>query len=238
MNYGEIPLAPFIFQDDVIHAVGGLDEAIRANEKTDRAVKKLNLSLNQDKTTFLIIGSRKQKLDVLKELEEKPLMCGEFKTQMKPCFKWLGQTLSEGGLSESVSATVESRLGKIRGACLEIAQIINDWRSQAIGGMDTALLLWESCCIPSLLHGAGTWTDILKITERKLNQLQSWFCRLILQVGQGAPLVSMSWDLNLLDMSLRVMIEKVMLVLYIRNLEEDTLARKIYESRRNTVGLD
>ena len=46
INYGEILLAPFIFQDDVIHAVGGLDKARRANEKTDRAVKKLNLSLN------------------------------------------------------------------------------------------------------------------------------------------------------------------------------------------------
>ena len=45
-------------------------------------------------------------------------------------------------------------------------------------------------------------------------------------------MVSMSWDLNLLDMSLRVMIEKVMLVLYIRNLEEDTLARKIYEEQK------
>ena len=160
MSYGDVPLAPLIFQDDVIHTVGGLREARLSNEKTDRAVKKLNLTLNQDKTTFLIIGSRKQKQSILKELEEKPLMCGEFKTEMQPSFKWLGQTLSEGGLSESVSATVEARAGKIRGACLEVAQIVNDWRSQAVGGMETAFLLWESCCIPSFLHGAGTWTDI------------------------------------------------------------------------------
>ena len=146
---------------------------------------------------------------------------------MKPSFKWLGQILSE-----SVSATVEAQVGKIRGACLEIAQIINDWRSQAVGGMDTALLLWESCCIPSLLHGAGTWTDISKETEKKLNQLQSWFCCFIFQVGQGAPLASMSWDLSVLDVGLRVMMEKIMLVLYIRNLEEHTLARRKYEEQK------
>ena len=75
MSYGDVPLAPLIFQDDVIHTVGGLREARLSNEKTDGAVKTLNLTLNQDKTTFLIIGSRKQKQSILKELEEKPLMC-------------------------------------------------------------------------------------------------------------------------------------------------------------------
>ena len=52
---------------------------------------------------------------------------------MKEQFKWLGQVLSSGGLSESVAATIEDREGKIRGASLEIGQIVNDWRSQAVG---------------------------------------------------------------------------------------------------------
>ena len=87
--------------------------------------------------------SNKQKDIVRRELEVNPLMCGGFETKLKEQFKWLGQILSSGGLSESVAATVQDREGKIRGACLEIGQIINDWRSQAVGGMDTALLLWE-----------------------------------------------------------------------------------------------
>ena len=41
----------------------------------------------------------------------------------------------------------------------------------------------------------------------------------------------MSWDFSLLDMGLRVMMEKLMLVLYIRNLEEDLFARRIYEEQ-------
>ena len=53
-------------------------------------------------------------------------MCGDFETKVKKKFKWLGQILSEGGLAQSVLATVEEREGKIRGACLEIIQIIND----------------------------------------------------------------------------------------------------------------
>ena len=48
--------------------------------------------------------------------------------------KWLGQQLASGGLVESVAATVAAREGNIRGAGLEIATIVNDWRSQTAGG--------------------------------------------------------------------------------------------------------
>ena len=109
------------------------------------------------------------------ELEKEPLMCGNFETKLKEQFKWLGQILSSGGLAESVAATVESREGKIQGACLEIAKIVNDWRSKIVGGMETALMLWEVCCIPSLLHGAGIWTKISSKTEKQLNRCQNWF---------------------------------------------------------------
>ena len=100
--------------------------------------------------------------------------------------------------------------------------------------METALLLWEACCLPSLLNGAGTWTEITKQTEKKLNQIQNWFVRLVLQVGPGAPLASLSWDSALLDMGQRVQIEKIMLVIHIRNLAVNTLARKIYTEQNRT----
>ena len=165
MNYGDIPLAPLIFQDDVIHTVQGIKEARLANCKMDKVVSKLNLCLNQDKTVCLVMGSKKQVREVWSELESNPLMCGSFETKIKHSFKWLGQILSCGGLSESIAATVEARESKIRGACIEISQIVNDWRAKSAGGMETALLLWEACCIPSLLSGAGTWTEISKQTE-------------------------------------------------------------------------
>ena len=178
------------------------------------------------------MGSTKQTGCIRSEIEKNPLICGGFKTKMKVQFKWLGQVLSSGGLSESVTATIEDREGKIRGACLEIGQIVNDWRSQAVGGMDTALLLWETCCIPSLLHGAGTWTDITAAAEKKLNTIQRWYFRLIYQIGPGAPLSSLLWDSITLDMKFRVWIEKILLILAIRNLEEDSIAHLVYREQK------
>ena len=193
MNYGSVPMSPLIFQDDVIHSAGRTKEARIANNKIDRIVKSLNLSLNQDKTVCLVMGTHKLKVKVKPELEVQPLMCGEFETELKNQFKWLGQILSSGGLADSVSCTVAAREGKIRGACIKITQIVNNWRAKLVGGFETALLLWEICCIPSLLHGAGTWTEISTATEKKLNQIQCWFVKLALQLHFYGTLIFLIW---------------------------------------------
>ena len=98
-----------------------------------------------------------------------------------------------------------------------------------VEGMETALMLWEKCIIPSLLHGAGNWLDINRATIKQLNTIQRWFLKLILQIGQGVPLAALTWESGLMDMELRVWLEKIILVLQIRSLSEETLARKIYE---------
>ena len=232
LNYGLIPMGPLLFQDDLIHSSEGIREARIACAKIDKVVKQLNLRLHEDKSCCILIGSQKQRQDMRRELELEPLSSGNIVIHPKENVKWLGQIISSDGLAASVSDTVKDREGKIRGANLEIIQIINDWRSQVVGGMETALVLWESCCVSSLLHGAGTWTNISATTLRRLNQIQNSFLRMALQLGPGAPLVSLLWDTQVLDMSIRIHIEKVMMVIYIRNLEETSLASQIYEEQK------
>ena len=174
----------------------------------------------------------KHRTRVKQALLKDPLMCGKFETHLKDKFKWLGQILSCRGLGDSVAETVASREGKIRGTCLEIAQIVNNWRCRVVGGMETAILLWEAVCIPSLLSGAGTWTDITTTTVKKLNKLQCWYFKLVLQVSQGAPSASLLWDLAALDMSLCVYKEKILLVLHLRNLENTTLAGQVFSEQK------
>ena len=71
-----------------------------------------------------------------------------------------------------------------------------------------------------------------RAVEKKLNKIQNWFLRLVLQVGPGAPLASLLWDTGLLDMGLLVWREKLMLVLHLRSLDEDSLARRFYEEQK------
>ena len=228
LTYGSVPLSPLIFQDDLINGAEGIKESRSACVKMDRVVKRLSLSLNKDKSLCIALGSPKQRQNIKTELQKNPLFCGEVEIKLKISFKWLGQILSSGGLAESVHATIEAEEGQIQAACLEIAHIVKDWRSQVAGGMETGLLLWEACCVPSLLNGAGTWMEIKKTTVKKLNQIQFWGLCLSLQVGPGTPLASLLWDTAILNMDIRVKIEKFLLVLHIRSLDEETIVKKIY----------
>ena len=231
LNYGEVAMGPCMFQDDLIHASNSSLKAREASKKINMIMKKHALKLNKDKSVLIIMGSKVQKKSILEELENNPIMCGEVKMNIKETDKWLGQQISSGGLAESVAATVAAREAKIRGAALEIANIVNDWRSEAAGGMNTALLLWEACIIPSLLQGASTWTEISAGTEKKLNSLQQWFIRLILQVGPGTPLSALGWETGLLDMKLRIYKEKLSMILHLKELDEHSLASQIYREQ-------
>ena len=135
-------MVPFMFQDDLVNGTEGLEQARETNRKVNCLVKERGLQLNKDKS-------------VRQQVKSDPLMCGNFETKEVQVEKWLGQMFSAQGLADSVAKTVAARTGKIKAACLEITQIVNDWRSQAVGGMTTALVLWEACCIPSLLHGTA-----------------------------------------------------------------------------------
>ena len=229
LEYGEVPLAPLMWMDDLLHAARGLEEAREVNRRVDFMMKKRGLKLNEEKSVCIIIGRKNQKKEITDQMEKEPLMCGSFRTTEKQTDKWLGQHISARGLEDSVAVTVAAREGKVRGAALEIAAIVEDWRSAAAGGMETALLLWEACCVPSLLHGAGTWVEVSKKTVKQLNQLQHWFLRLILRVGPGTPLAALAWDSGLLDMELRIWKEKLLFVIHLRSLDEDMLAGWMYK---------
>ena len=56
LEYGEVPLAPMMYQDDLIHGAGGLEEAILANTKIDITMKQRGLSLNEAKSVFFNYG--------------------------------------------------------------------------------------------------------------------------------------------------------------------------------------
>ena len=60
------------------------------------------------------MGSIKQRNNMKNILKDQPLLCGNFETKLQDKFKWLGQILSSGGLSESAAETVAAREGKIR----------------------------------------------------------------------------------------------------------------------------
>ena len=79
---------------------------------------------------------KKQREETKIQLKTNPIMCGKFEMKQAEKEKWLGQQISAGGLAESVAETVAAKEGKIKEACIEVANIVNDWRTEIVGGLD------------------------------------------------------------------------------------------------------
>ena len=83
VKYGSVPMAPFMFQDDLINVVEGLPQARIANEKVNTLMKQRGLALNKDKSVCVIMGTKKQRIKANEDLKIEPLICGDFETKPK-----------------------------------------------------------------------------------------------------------------------------------------------------------
>ena len=232
-RYGSVLGCPAIWMDDIFRGVGSVNAAIAGNVKMDMLASLSQLSYHREKSCYILMGTKKQKMEMREEIKVKPLRCGSFETQEKEADKWLGFWLHTDGLSASVARTVEEREKKIKGALFEAVALVEDYRAVRISGFQTAIDLWELAILPSLLHGCEIWTDISKETEKKLEDLQVFYLSLVLQVGPGTPRVGLLAQTGLMSMKYRIWVEKAMMILHLRVLDEESLASRIWTEQRN-----
>ena len=165
------------------------------------------------------------------EAEEEPVKLGAYTLQEKTEEKYLGDIFSSEGLSASIDATIKERAAKIKGSIYELRAVIEDFRMQAVGGMEAAIDLYESCIVPSLIANCATWLDIKKETEDKLDSIQDLFGRVLLKMPQSTPRLAIRGALGLLGCRWRVYQEKVLLLKAIKEQEEGCLAKQILEEQ-------
>ena len=113
----------------------------------------------------------------------------------------LGDWISTDGLSQSASATVKKRKGLAAASIYEIGAVVEDCRSNIIGGLQTGTDLWEAAVIPMLLFNAETWVSISKSTVDVLEDIQKRFYRSLLSVSSGCSIPSIPSLLKLVACS-------------------------------------
>ena len=234
IRYGRVRILPAMFQDDIMRAADSVEAARAGNVMMDSVMNSKQLSLNQDKTGFILFGKESLARRVREEVAVSPIYCGDFITKEKVSDKWLGDMFHQGGLAESVIATIKEREPKVKAACYEAAAIVEDWRSQCVGGFCSATDLFEKAILPSLMYNADTWVQIPKVAEEMLENVQLFFVRLILRVPPGSPKIALRSETGLMSMRLRVWKAKCMLVHHLKGLDTSTLANMVYlEQRKN-----
>ena len=227
INYGKVRFQPLSLQDDILRVAPNISSARVGNVKLNAMIQEKQLECHPDKTSFLIFGSKSYRENSEEELRGSPIVFGNFEVKEKVKDKYLGDWFHNGGLSQSVEATVSDRSGKIKGAIMEVAAVMEDMRMQVVGGLMGAWDLWNHALIPSLLNNCGTWTEMSSTTSIKLEELQNLFLRRMLRVPVSIPKA----ETGFLSMKHRIWAEKVSLAAAIRRMDVTSLPRQVMEEQ-------
>ena len=230
--YGSIRLQPVSFQDDILRVCSTRDQAQDGYARFEAVFNSKLLQIHPTKSCYLVVGSdRKTKELIRQEIMKRPLVYDSFQMQSKNEEKWLGDYLSDQGISKSVEVTINNRYGKIQAAIFELKAVLEDLRMQSIGGLKCGLDIWELALIPSLTNNCGTWTQISQQSVDKLDKLQNLFLQVLFAVGQSCPRPALCWDTATLTMQTRIDKSKLLLLHHIKNLDPSSLAKQVYEEQ-------
>ena len=111
---------------------------------------------------------------------------------------------------------------------MEVKNIIEDFEMKAIGGLAAAWELWERALLPSLLSGAGTWLGRIDDSVKLCNQIQKFYWRVIISVPDSCPKLALLCEPGMIDCHFRIWNEKCQLLLRIKMLDENALAKQVY----------
>ena len=180
--FQDVRMQPLIYQDDLGRFSSSRLDAQAGNDKIEACMETKLQDLHQDKSCYIVIGTKKIKNDLKNELEKYPLTLYGSKMSGKKSERYLGDFIHEGGISASVEATVNHRYGKLVHGLKEIKAIIEDCRSNTLGGLKVGLDIWETAYIPSMLNNSSTWMEIDQATLNKLEEMQNAFYRNLFDV--------------------------------------------------------
>ena len=112
--YGDVRLQPMLFQDDVERMATGQHEAQVGNNLMETMAELKLLTFHPDKSVYMVVGSEKNKSELLRKLEHKPLTLNNQLMKTATEYMYLGTSISESGVSESAHLSVLKKAGKVK----------------------------------------------------------------------------------------------------------------------------
>ena len=233
-NIGLLELLCLILQDDIMKMCDTVDQARIGAQKIDELLKQKLLSVNYDKSKYLLIGNKKAKDRMKKELKKWPMKMGEEILANSILEKYLGDIIHEKGCEESITATIKERMRKLIPKCEEIIQIAN---TPIIGGLrnsNIAFKLFESLVVQPLLNNCASW---IGITEKHVNELQKFqnkFVRRVLHLPHSVTQAILDYDIGMWPMGWRIKERKLNFVRQILLKDNTNIAKQTLQQEMAT----
>ena len=106
----KIKLNSEVFQDDIANLNDNTGKQRQACENIHTELSKKGLSINYNKSKFVVLGNKKQRNEILKETSENPIKMGDSHISNSEQEQYLGDTINQEGCGVSITATIKERM--------------------------------------------------------------------------------------------------------------------------------
>ena len=110
----------------------------------------------------MIMGAEMARRKLEKEIEDQPLVLCCQNMKQVDIYTFLGIVISSRGVGESVTASVNSKIGKVKQLISEIRAVVEGCRNATPGGFCTSIEIWETAVIPYLYNAVEGWVEVPK----------------------------------------------------------------------------
>ena len=219
---GQVPLNSIIFQDDIGKMNDGTESARKGAEQIDNVLKRKLLSVNYDKSKYLVFGTKKQKAQIDKELSNNPITMGGFPLSKTSSEAYLGDIISDQGCNQSITETIAERIRKLRSRCDEIIETVENPLMGTVKSSAPAIRLYEAQIIPALLNNCESWIGIKDKHIEELQKFQDEFLRKVLRVHVSTTKAILHWDTGLAPMKWRILQKKLLFIRKVIHVKDHT----------------
>ena len=204
-----------------------LNQAMEGCDKIDDTLRKKLLSVNYDKSKYLLMGNNRFRKSIQKKLRKKPMTMGGVEIGHSEQEKYLGDIINEKGCIESIWDTIKERKRKLVSRSEEIVQMANNPLMTGLGHSKTAFNLFEAQIIPSLLNNAESWIGITDKQIKELQDFQDIFVRKVLHLAPSTTKAIINWDIGMMPMKWRVASKKLQFIRKISLKDHNNIAKGV-----------
>ena len=228
MMYDEVKLYPLLFQDDLSNVSESIEAAQTSNDKMEHVINSKQLDFNLNKSSCMIIGHKNARKSLSDKMKDKPLTLCNVPMKCVMEEKYLGIRIA-ATVSDSITATVNSRIGLATRGIYEVRAIIEDSRADVLGAIQVGMNLWNLKILPMVLWGCETWYNIPLKAMKKLEKQINQFLKSLLGVGKnGCPIPSLYLETASLKISNQILLKKLLFYYHIATLPEESLAGEFF----------
>ena len=229
---GELKLNSLVFQDDICKMSDELKDSREGCDKIDEMLKKKLLSVNYDKSKYLVIGNAKFKNKIEQEIALNPITMGGEIIKRTQKELYLGDYIHEDGCEASIAETIKRRTASLINKCEEIIQISESSIMAGLGTSTTAFRLYEAIIIPSLLHNAASWIGITDNNIKELQNFQNKFIRKVMRLPISTPKAILEWDTKLMNMKCRIWRMKIIKLQRLMKKDNNYITKQAIEQEK------